>query len=259
MASLDSLYHETNRQLSAVHERMGELDRLSMSNSTDTGGLGADPGGLTHRGTNGNERMASVEKEIAARLDLVSRNCDRLDQLVSKEPAAGNRRMNAKVKVDQLKADVRYAQSSVESIRARQWQRERQARDRDELLSMRFTTNEQARSSTSGSGRGGGGGGGSDTAVLINAALEHNNRLERSNNYMNDLLAQGSTMLGDLRDQREMIKGFRRKLVDIAGVLGMSGTVMRLIERRQAGDKLVLIGGMVVTCIVMFIVLRYFT
>ena len=50
---------------------------------------------------------------------------------------------------------------------------------------------------------------------------------------MNDLLAQGSVMLGDLRDQREMIKGFRRKLVDIAGVLGMSGTVMRLIERRQ--------------------------
>ena len=45
-----------------------------MSNSTDTGGLGADPGGLTHRGTNGNERMASVEKEIAARLDLVSRS-----------------------------------------------------------------------------------------------------------------------------------------------------------------------------------------
>ena len=43
------------------------------------------------------------------------------------------------MKVDQLKADVRYAQSSVESIRARQWQRERQARDRDELLSMRYS------------------------------------------------------------------------------------------------------------------------
>ena len=53
---------------------------------------------------------------------------------------------------------------------------------------------------------------------------------------MNDLLAQGSVMLGDLRDQREMIKGFRRKLVDIAGVLGMSGTVMRLIERRQRDE-----------------------
>ena len=44
---------------------------------------------------------------------------------------------------------------------------------------FRFTTNEQARSSTGGSGRGGGGGG-SDTAVLINAALEYNNRLEVS-------------------------------------------------------------------------------
>ena len=56
----------------------------------------------------------------------------------------------------------------------------------------------------------------------------------------------------------------------------MSDTVIRLIERRSVGDKYILvssrpspfppdyfflfqIGGMVATCVFMFVVLRYFT
>ena len=64
------------------------------------------------------------------RVFLLYRNCDRLDVLVSKEPAAGDRRMKARAKVDQLKADVRHVQTSLGSINARQWQREREVRDR---------------------------------------------------------------------------------------------------------------------------------
>ena len=45
----------------------------------------------------------------------------------------------------------------------------------------------------------------------------------------------------------------------MASVLGMSNTVMRLIERRSTGDKYILIGGMVVTCVVMFLVVKFFT
>jgi len=253
MASLESLYQETNRQLCTVQERMGELDRLS--GSVQGGGEGQYGGGqgLTHRGGGNAERVAAVQKEIAARLEQVTRNCDRLDMLVSKEPAAGNRRMNAKVKVDQLKADVRHVQTSLGSVNARQWQRDREMRDRDQLMSMKFTTNAEAAKSN------GGGGGAASTAVLINAALDHNDSLTRSNRAVDDLLGQGSVMLENLRNQRDMIKGFRTKMMDVASVLGMSGTVMRLIERRQEGDKYVLIGGMVITCIVMFLVLRYFT
>jgi Golgi SNAP receptor complex protein 2 len=39
----------------------------------------------------------------------------------------------------------------------------------------------------------------------------------------------------------------------------MSNTVMRLIERRSEGDKYVLVGGMLFTCIVMYLVVRFFT
>lgn len=84
--------------------------------------------------------------------------------LVQKEPAA--RRLNAKVRVDQLKADVKHLTTAFRSLQARQWQREREAMERDQLLSMRFTTNEAARSSSSDS-----------TSILIDRAISHNDAL----------------------------------------------------------------------------------
>ena len=43
-------------------------------------------------------------------INFYSSNCERLDVLVQKEPA--NKRHNAKIRVDQLKYDVRHVQSS---------------------------------------------------------------------------------------------------------------------------------------------------
>ena len=55
------------------------------------------------------------------------------------------------------------------------------------------------------------------------------------------------------------MKGIRKKMLDVASMLGMSNTVMRLIERRSEGDKYILFGGMIVTCLIMYIVVKYFT
>lgn len=76
---------------------------------------------------------------------------------------------------------------------------------------------------------------------------------------MDDVLGQGAEILQSLQDQRDVLKGAKRKLLDVANSLGMSDTVIRLIERRSVGDKYILIGGMVATCVFMFTVLRYFT
>jgi Golgi SNAP receptor complex protein 2 len=45
----------------------------------------------------------------------------------------------------------------------------------------------------------------------------------------------------------------------MANTLGLTGTVMRLIERRTAQDKIILFAGMVVTCIIMYLIWKYFT
>ncbi len=74
---------------------------------------------------------------------------------------------------------------------------------------------------------------------------------------MDDLLSHGQTILENLRDQRLTIKGIQKKVLDVASVLGMSNTVMRLIERRSEGDKYILFGGMAATCVIMYIVVKF--
>lgn len=52
-------------------------------------------------------------------------------------------------------------------------------------------------------------------------------------------------------------QGTHKKMLDVANMLGLSNTVMRLIERRATQDKFIMIGGMLLTCIFMFLVIRY--
>ncbi|XP_017827926.1 Golgi SNAP receptor complex member 2 isoform X3 [Callithrix jacchus] len=53
--------------------------------------------------------------------------------------------------------------------------------------------------------------------------------------------------------------GTQKKILDIANMLGLSNTVMRLIEKRAFQDKYFMIGGMLVTLTVMFLVVHYLT
>lgn len=46
-------------------------------------------------------------------------------------------------------------------------------------------------------------------------------------------------------------------MLDVANMLGLSNTVMRLIEKRATQDKFIMMGGMLITCIVMFLVVKY--
>ena len=123
--------------------------------------------------------------------------------------------------------------------------REQEMRNREMLLNTRFTTNEASKES--------------ETSIMIDKALEHQNKLHDTNRYMDDLLGQGSSILENLRDQRSTLKGAQKKILDMMNTLGMSNTVIRLIEKRAEGDKYILIGGMLLTCFLMWLIIRMFT
>lgn len=62
-----------------------------------------------------------------------------------------------------------------------------------------------------------------------------------------------------LHEQGSTLKGIHKKVLDVASSLGMSSTVMRMIDRRHEGDKYILFGGMILTCLIMFFIVRFFT
>ena len=121
------------------------------------------------------------------------------------------------------------------------YMKEEEERERDALLSRHFEPND------------------SSTSIMIDAALQQNQRLTDSHRGMDELLSSGSNILSNLKEQRITLKGAQKKILDIANTLGLSNTVMRLIEKRANQDKLILFGGMIITCIIMFLVWRYFT
>jgi len=75
---------------------------------------------------------------------------------------------------------------------------------------------------------------------------------------IDDIISHGSSIMDSLRNQRGTLKGVKTRMLNMANTLGLSNTVMRLIERRTTEDKLILFGGMIITSVIMFILWRYY-
>lgn len=64
-------------------------------------------------------------------------------------------------------------------------------------------------------------------------ALREHTFAQDANAQLDDFLAQGRAVLDNLVDQRNMLKGTQRRLLDAANTLGLSRDVIGWIERRR--------------------------
>lgn len=185
------------------------------------------------------EKAYMIENEIQTLLNLISENCEKLDIQVNK--VAPSRRTAARIQVDQLKYDCRHYNTSLQHAVHRRMSREQEIREREELLAKKFSMNEQ------------------NTTIMIDHSLQQNTSLRSAHQGMDELLGSGTSVLNNLREQKVSLKGAHKKILDIANTLGLSNTVMRLIEKRAYQDKYVLFGGMIVSCVIMILVFKYLT
>lgn len=107
------------------------------------------------------------------------------------------------------------------------------------------------RNTSGGAGVGGhsGGGGygmGSNDVSREDHALREQNFFASTNSALDEYIARGQAVLGDLGTQREMLKGTQKKLYSVANTLGVSGDTIRMIERRAREDKWIFWAGVVV-------------
>lgn len=74
---------------------------------------------------------------------------------------------------------------------------------------------------------------------------------------MDEMIGAGVSILQGIREQGSMLKGARKRVQDLANTLGLSNTVMRMIERRSTQDKYILFAGMVIVLLCLYFALRY--
>lgn len=76
-------------------------------------------------------------------------------------------------------------------------------------------------------------------------ALREQSFMSNTNAQLDEYLERGRAVLGDLGQQREMLKGTQRKLYSVANTLGVSGDTIRMVERRAKQDKWIFWAGVV--------------
>jgi len=71
------------------------------------------------------------------------------------------------------------------------------------------------------------------------------------------MIAHGEDTLTNLKEQNSSLKFIKTKMLNVTNSLGLSNTLIRMIERRNQSDKFVLYGGMILTLFIMFLTVKY--
>ncbi|KAJ7294936.1 hypothetical protein O6H91_Y223500 [Diphasiastrum complanatum] len=78
-----------------------------------------------------------------------------------------------------------------------------------------------------------------------------------SSNMLEDALSTGAAVLAKYAEQRERLKSAQRKALDILNTVGLSNSLLRIIEKRHRIDKWVSYVGMFVVIIVVIVFWRW--
>lgn len=81
--------------------------------------------------------------------------------------------------------------------------------------------------------------------------------LDNSKRVVEEALQTGTAVLQNMSGQRERLKAAKTKALDVINSLGLSDSLLRVIERRQRMDKLITYGGMVVVVVFLILLWRW--
>jgi len=88
-------------------------------------------------------------------------------------------------------------------------------------------------------------------------ALREQSFFQQTHTQIDEFLERGSDVLGNLGQQREMLKNTQRKLYNVGNTLGISGDTIRMVERRARQDKWIFWGGVIVFFLFCYFVIRW--
>jgi len=89
-------------------------------------------------------------------------------------------------------------------------------------------------------------------------ALDEHSFIHETENQLDAFIAQGREVLDNLVDQRGVLKGTQRRLLDAANTIGLSREVIGWVERRSKEDTIIFFVGAVFTFICFYLIWHWF-
>jgi len=272
---MNTAFNSALKQSTSIRKDLAALSSPNFSAQTDPS---QQPSQALHH-----QLTPAALGALSAALTAFSRTIEDYNQLAKQEvnPA---KRDKAKERIQNFRNELHDFRTQLDSLKAAR-EEQAHAANRTELLGRRpfaasTPENPYAAStatSTGGYGFGGGGGGGhartnstaergagsspfsggADMDLRESHALREQSFFQNTHSALDEYLARGQAVLGDLNQQREMLKSTQRRLYSVGNTLGISGDTIRMIERRARQDKWIFWAGVVVFFLFCWLVLHF--
>lgn len=217
--TLSEIYQSAKKLLLRSRDGLERLERLEYSS--------------TSASIDSPELSFSVKKDISQILSLCA-DMDRLWRSVS----AKSQRDLWKRKVEQVAEEAESLKQSLDKYFLRNQRRMMEAKERAELL-----------------GRANG-----ESAHVLRIFDEEAQAMQsvrNSSRLLEEASTTGEAILFKYSEQRERLKRAQRKALDVLNTVGLSNSVLRLIERRHRVDKWIKYAGMIFTVVIVFFFWRW--
>ncbi|NP_001150251.1 Membrin-11 [Zea mays] len=222
-ATLSEMYQSARRLLLSARDGVGRVERLasaptssSYSSAPLVGGASGDP---------------AVAEEVRREVAQIQGLCAQMDRLWRSIPAKGQRDL-WKRKVEQLSEEVDSLKETLDRHSLRQKKRILEAKERAELF-------ERANGESS------------HVLRIFDDEAQAKQSARNSSRMLEEAYETGVGILHKYADQRDRLKSAQRKALDVLNTVGLSNSVLKLIERRHRVDRWIAYAGMVITVVVM--------
>lgn len=88
-------------------------------------------------------------------------------------------------------------------------------------------------------------------------ALREHSFIQNTENQLDAFIAQGRSVLGNLVEQRDILKQTRRRLLDAANSVGLSRELIGVIDRMSTQDTILFFVGAIFTLVMFYLIYRY--
>ncbi|PWN29712.1 hypothetical protein BDZ90DRAFT_249564 [Jaminaea rosea] len=99
---------------------------------------------------------------------------------------------------------------------------------------------------------------GDSLSARENHALREHSFIQNTEQQLDAFIAQGKEVWTNLTEQRDILKGTRRKLLDAANTMGLSRNVINMIERRSTQDNAIFAVGALFTLVCFYYIYKWF-
>ncbi|CAK7240433.1 MAG: Protein transport protein bos1 [Sporothrix thermara] len=219
--------------------------------------LGADPSSLQQQHQQQPPVSAAAFGALSASLTAFTRTVDEYSALAKQElnPA---KQEKAYDRIRNFQTELGEFRAQFDSLKAARDDAAHQ-NNRSELLGRRpyaatpenpYATNSTGLRSAAGAGAGAGAGHSRSMSTAEDQreahALREQNFFASTNTALDEYIARGQAVLGDLGNQRDMLKNTQKRMYTVANTLGISGDTIRMVERRAREDKWIFGAGVIV-------------